>query len=185
LLFLIVSLFSVNIRRLRVSVEHDLGASDAAPKTLRLFVPYWIKNHSSIPLSYRIVEGEPTESSEADSLSRPDSLSRVAKSSKFSLKYSSKSLVRRGTMSQRNMQVLEDIEDCSTNYVMLSPQDYLNRSAGVRSESRDNNNFSPARVAISVAVGGCTQYSIGVSLFELENKVCTVLCMHLIYCLSS
>ena len=88
-------------------------------------------------------------------------------------------------MSQRNMQVLEDIEDCSTNYVMLSPQDYLNRSAGVRSESRDNNNFSPARVAISVAVGGCTQYSIGVSLFELENKVCTVLCMRLIFCLSS
>lgn len=57
-----------------MSVEHDLGASDAAPKTLRLFVPYWIKNHSSIPLSYRIVEGEPTESSEADSLTRPDSL---------------------------------------------------------------------------------------------------------------
>ena len=159
----------MNIRRLRVSVEHDLGASDAAPKTLRLFVPYWIKNHSSIPLSYRIVEGEPTENSDADSLSRPESLSRVAKSSKFSLKYSSKSLVRRGTMS-RNMQVLEVIEDCGTNYVMLSPQDYLNRSAGMRSESRDNN-FSSARVAISVAVGSCTQYSIGVSLFELENKV--------------
>ncbi|AQK59115.1 calcium-dependent lipid-binding family protein [Zea mays] len=156
-------------RRLRVSVEHDLGASDAAPKTLRLFVPYWIKNHSSIPLCYRIVEGESTESTEADSLSRPDSLSRVSKSSKFSLKYSSKSLVRRGTMSHRNMQVLEDIEDCSTDYVMLSPQDYLNRSAGMRSESRDNN-FSPARVAISMAVGGCTQYSVGVSLFELENK---------------
>jgi len=156
-------------RRLRVSVEHDLGASDAAPKTLRLFVPYWIKNHSSIPLCYHIVEGESTESTEADSLSRPDSLSRVSKSSKFSLKYSSKSLVRRGTMSHRNMQVLEDIEDCSTDYVMLSPQDYLNRSAGMRSESRDNN-FSPARVAISMAVGGCTQYSVGVSLFELENK---------------
>lgn len=86
-------------------------------------------------------------------------------------------------MSQRNMHVLEDIEDCSTNCVMLSPQDYLNRSAGVRSESR-NNNFSPARVAISVAVGGCTQYSIGVSLFELENKVCNVLFMRLIYFLS-
>lgn len=171
----------VNFRRLRVSVEHDLGASDAAPKTLRLFVPYWIKNHSSIPLCYHIVEGESTESTEADSLSRPDSLSRVSKSSKFSLKYSSKSLVRRGTMSHRNMQVLEDIEDCSTDYVMLSPQDYLNRSAGMRSESRDNN-FSPARVAISMAVGGCTQYSVGVSLFELENKVCNVLCLHLIYC---
>ncbi|XP_062219043.1 uncharacterized protein LOC133918926 [Phragmites australis] len=154
-------------RRLRVSVEHDLGASDAAPKTLRLFVPYWIKNHSSIPLSYRIVEVEPTESSDADSLSKPDSLSRSARSSKFSLRYSSKSLVRRGTMSQRNMQILEVIEDCSTNCVMLSPQDYMNRS--MRSESRDNN-FSPARIAISVAVGSCTQYSIGVSLFELENK---------------
>ncbi|KAL6634351.1 hypothetical protein ACP70R_027022 [Stipagrostis hirtigluma subsp. patula] len=155
-------------RRLRVSVEHDLGASDAAPKTLRLFVPYWIKNLSSIPLSYRIVEVEPTESSEADSLTKPDSL-RPMKSSKFSLKYSSKSLVRRGTMAPRNMQIMEVIEDCNTNYVMLSPQDYMNRSAGMRSESRENN-FSPARIAISVAVGSCTQYSIGVSLFELENK---------------
>lgn len=163
----------MKIRRLRVSVEHDLGASDAAPKTLRLFVPYWIKNNSSIPLSYRIVEVEPTENSDVDSLSRPDSLSRAAKSSKFSLRYSSKSLVRRGTVSQRNMQILEVIEDCSTNYVMLSPQDYMNRSAGLRYDSRDNN-FSPARVAISVAVGSCTQYSIGVSLIELENKVYNV-----------
>ncbi|KAL6841988.1 hypothetical protein ACP4OV_028188 [Aristida adscensionis] len=155
-------------RRLRVSVEHDLGASDAAPKTLRLFVPYWIKNHSSIPLSYRIVEVESTESSDAESISKPDSL-RPLKSSKFSIKYSSKSLVRRATIAQRNTQILEVIEDCSTNYVMLSPQDYMNRSASMRSEIRDNN-FSPARIAISVAVASCTQYSIGVSLFELENK---------------
>ena len=118
-------------RRLRVSVERDLGASDAAPKTLRLFVPYWIKNNSSIPLSYRIVEVEPAENSDADSLSRPnslsgpDSLSRAAKSSKFSLRYSSKSLVRRGSISQRNSQILDAIEDCGTNYVMLSPQDYV------------------------------------------------------------
>ncbi|XP_062223332.1 uncharacterized protein LOC133922148 [Phragmites australis] len=156
-------------RRLRVSVEHDLGASDAAPKTLRLFVPYWIKNHSSIPLSYRIVEVEPTQSSDADSLSKPDSLGRPVKSSKFSLRYSSKSLARRGTVSQRNMQILEVIEDCSTNYVMISPQDYMSRSSGMRSESGDKN-FSPARIAISVAVSSCTQYSIGVSLFELESK---------------
>ncbi|KAK3157946.1 hypothetical protein QOZ80_2AG0130600 [Eleusine coracana subsp. coracana] len=156
-------------RRLRVSVEHDLGASDAATKTLRLFVPYWIKNHSSIPLSYRIVEVEPTESSDADSVGKPDFLSRPVKSSKFSLRYSSKSLIRRSTMPQRNTQIMEVIEDCSTNYVMLSPQDYMNRSASMRSESGDNN-FSPARIAISVAVGSCTQYSIGVSLFELENK---------------
>ncbi|BAF08745.2 Os02g0470400 [Oryza sativa Japonica Group] len=48
-------------------------------------------------------------------------------------------------------------------------KDYMNRSAGVRFESRDNNS-SPARVAICVAVGSCKQYSIGVSLFDLENK---------------
>uniref|UniRef100_A0ACD5YZI2 Uncharacterized protein n=1 Tax=Avena sativa TaxID=4498 RepID=A0ACD5YZI2_AVESA len=155
-------------RRLRVSVERDLGTSDAAPKTLRLFVPYWIKNNSSLPLSYRIVEVEPVENADADSLSRPDSLSRAARSSKFSLRYSSKSLVRRGSMSQRNSQILDAIEDCGTNYVMLSPQDYMNRSAYMR-ESRDNN-FSPARVAICAAIGSCKQYSIGVSLFELENK---------------
>jgi vacuolar protein sorting-associated protein 13A/C len=96
-------------------------------------------------------------------------LSKAAKSSKFSLRYSSKSLVRRGSISQRNCQILDIIEDCGTDYVMLSPQDYVNRSTNMR-ESRDNN-FSPARVAICVAVGSCKQYSIGVSLFELENKV--------------
>uniref|UniRef100_A0A0E0JZW8 C2 domain-containing protein n=1 Tax=Oryza punctata TaxID=4537 RepID=A0A0E0JZW8_ORYPU len=131
-------------RRFRVSVEHDLGASDAAPKTLRLFVPYWIKNISSIPLSYRIFEVEPTEISDADSLSRPDSLSRAAKSSKFSLRYSSKSLIRRGPVAQRNIHILEVIEDCSTDCVMLSPQDYMDCSAGVRFESRDNNS-NPAQ----------------------------------------
>jgi vacuolar protein sorting-associated protein 13A/C len=73
-------------------------------------------------------------------------------------------------MPQRNTQIMEVIDDCSTNYVMLSPQDYMSRSASMRSESGDNN-FSPARIAISVAVSGCIQYSIGVSLFELENKV--------------
>ncbi|XP_015689233.1 uncharacterized protein LOC102707936 [Oryza brachyantha] len=156
-------------RRLRVSVEHDLGASDAATKTLRLFVPYWIKNNSSVPLSYRIVEVEPTENSDADTLTRPDSLSRAAKSSKFSLRYSSKSLVRRGPVAQRNVHILEAIDHCSTDYVMLSPQDYMNRSAGRRFESQDSN-FSPARVAICVAVGSCKQYSVGVSLSELENK---------------
>jgi vacuolar protein sorting-associated protein 13A/C len=167
---------------LRVSVERDLGASDAAPKTLRLFVPYWIKNNSSVPLSYRIVEVEPAENADAESVSRPDSLSRAAKSSKFSLRYSSKSLVRRGSISQRNSQILDVIEDCGTNYVMLSPQDYVNRSTNMR-ESRGNN-FSPARVAICVAVGSCKQYSIGVSLFELENKVYSVI-LHIFIILSS
>jgi len=33
-ILLFISLILMNIRRLRVSVEHDLGASDAAPKTL-------------------------------------------------------------------------------------------------------------------------------------------------------
>jgi vacuolar protein sorting-associated protein 13A/C len=167
---LIISFIFLDFRRLRVSVERDLGASDTATKTIRLFVPYWIKNHSTIPLSYRIVEVEPTESSDADLLGKSDSLSRQVKSSKFSLRYSSKSLIRRSTMPQRNTQIMEVIDDCSTNYVMLSPQDYMSRSASMRSESGDNN-FSPARIAISVAVSGCIQYSIGVSLFELENKV--------------
>uniref|UniRef100_A0A0E0NER2 C2 domain-containing protein n=1 Tax=Oryza rufipogon TaxID=4529 RepID=A0A0E0NER2_ORYRU len=119
-------------RRLRVSVEHDLGASDAAPKTLRLFVPYWIKNISSIPLSYRIVEIF------------------------FKISYQ-----KRPSGTEKYAHI--------GDYVMLSPQDYMNRSAGVRFESRDNNS-SPARVAICVAVGSCKQYSIGVSLFDLENK---------------
>ncbi|XP_073012998.1 uncharacterized protein [Typha latifolia] len=152
-------------RRLRVSVEHDLGGTDAAPKTVRLFVPYWIQNDSSLPLSYRIVEVEPLENADTDSVL----LTRAVKSAKFALKHSSKSFDRRNTSSRSNIQILDVIEDFGPNCVMLSPQDYINRSGVLPFQSRNDTSTS-TRLGISVAVHHSGYYSPGISFLELESK---------------
>ncbi|KAK7291737.1 hypothetical protein RIF29_07114 [Crotalaria pallida] len=144
-------------RRLRVSIEHDMGGTSAAPKTLRFFVPYWIVNDSSLTLAYRVVEVEPLENAEMDS----DHLSRAVKSAKTALKSpisSVGSMDRRQATSRRNLQVLEAIEDNSPFPSMLSPQDHAIRSG-----------VSP-RVGISVSISRSEVYSSGISLLELENK---------------
>ncbi|XP_078179744.1 uncharacterized protein LOC144573852 isoform X2 [Carex rostrata] len=152
-------------RRLRVSVERDSGRSVTAPKTVRIFVPYWIQNDSPIHLSYRIVEVEPLESTDTDS----QLLTRAAKSAKLALRYSSKALDRRGSSSRRNVQILESIEDSNPNCIMLSPQDYLNRSVVLPFQSRGET-FATARVGISVSISNSTHFSPGISLLELETK---------------
>lgn len=143
-----------------------MGGSEAAPKTVRLFVPYWIQNDTSVPLSYRVVELEPSENSDTDNLL----LTRAIKSTKLTLRNSSKSLDRLKTSSQRNIQVLEVIEDFNPKCVMLSPQDYMNRSGVLPFQSKGET-FTSTRVGISVAAHDSTYYSPGVSLLELESKV--------------
>ncbi|KAK4405432.1 putative vacuolar protein sorting-associated protein 13A [Sesamum angolense] len=78
-------------RRLRVSIERDLGGSAAAQKTIRFFVPYWIGNNSFLPLAYRVVEIEPLEGADVDSLL----ISQDVKSEKSALRYPSTSVVGR------------------------------------------------------------------------------------------
>ncbi|CAL9040995.1 unnamed protein product [Musa banksii] len=152
-------------RRLRVSVEHDLGGTDASPKTIRFFVPYWIQNDSSVPLSYRIVEVEPVDSSDADSLL----ISRAVKSAKFSMRSSSKSFDRRNSNTRRNIQIYDVIEDISPKFVMFSPQDFMNRSGSMSFQSRGSSTCT-SRVGISIAVSHSDKYSLGISLLELESK---------------
>ncbi|KEH32375.1 calcium-dependent lipid-binding-like protein [Medicago truncatula] len=150
-------------RRLRVSIEHDMGGTSAAPKTLRLFVPYWIANDSSLPLAYRLVEVEPLENAETDSVL----LSRAVKSAKTALKNPISSMDRRHFSSRRNLQVLETIEDNSPFPSMLSPQDYAGRS-GVFQSQKDT--YLSPRLGISVSMRYSEVYSPGISLLELENK---------------
>ncbi|XP_027330645.1 uncharacterized protein LOC113846496 isoform X2 [Abrus precatorius] len=151
-------------RKLRVSIEHDMGGTSAAPKTLRLFVPYWIVNDSSLALAYRMVEVEPSEKAETDSAL----LSRV-KSAKTALKNPISSLDRRHSSSRRNIQVLEIIEDNSPFPSMLSPQDYSGRSGATVFQSPKDTYLSP-RLGISVSMQSSEVYSPGISLLELENK---------------
>lgn len=150
---------------MRVSVEYDMGPTNAAPKSVRLFVPYWIHNDSSVPLSYRIVEVDPLENLDADSQT-----TRAFKSTKFTLKHSSKSIDRKSSYSKRNSSVLEVIDDFSPNCVMLSPQDYISNS-GASSSSSCTDGLLSTRVGISVAVHNSEHYSPGISLTDLERMV--------------
>ncbi|KAH1088253.1 hypothetical protein AAZX31_07G215500 [Glycine max] len=148
-------------RKLRVSIEHDMGGTSAAPKTLRLFVPYWIVDDFSLSLAYRVVEVEPLENVEMDSVL----LSRAVKSAKTALKNPIGSLDRRHSNSRRSLQVLEVIEDNSPFPSMLSPQDYAGRSGVSMFQSPKD-----TRLGISVSMQSSEVYSSGISLLELEKK---------------
>ncbi|XP_071939359.1 uncharacterized protein [Coffea arabica] len=151
-------------RRLRVSIERDIGGSNASPKTIRLFVPYWISNDTSLSLAYQVVEIEPLESADVDSLA----LSK-AKSAKIAMKATPGSLLGRQISSRKNVQVLEIIEDTSPVPSMLSPQDYIGRGGVMLFSSRNDNYLSP-RVGISVALRSSEYFSAGISLLDLEKK---------------
>ncbi|XP_048235070.1 uncharacterized protein LOC8261314 isoform X2 [Ricinus communis] len=138
-------------RRLRVSIERDMGGTIAAPKTIRFFVPYWIVNDSSLPLAYRIVEIEPLDNA------------------KTPLKNPSNSLERKYFGAKRNIQVLEFIEETSPLPSMLSPQDSAGRGGVILFQSQKDSYMSP-RVGLAVAVRHCEVYSPGISLLELEKK---------------
>ncbi|XP_017974971.1 PREDICTED: uncharacterized protein LOC18603726 [Theobroma cacao] len=152
-------------RRLRVSIERDMGGTSAAPKTIRFFVPYWIINDSSLPLAYQVVEIEGSDSADMDS----HSLSRAVKSARTVLRTPSYSMERRHSGSRRNIQVLEAIEDTSPIPSMLSPQDFAGRSGVMLFPSQKDTYVSP-RVGIAVAIRNSETYSPGISLLELEKK---------------
>lgn len=130
-----------------MSIERDLGGTIAAPKFIRLFVPYWIVNDSSLPLAYRIVEIEPIDNGD----------SSIFKSTKHSAP-------------RKNVQVLDVIADTSPLPSMLSPQDYVGRGNVHLFTSRNDTYLSP-KVGIALAMYDSENYSPGISLVELEKKV--------------
>lgn len=152
-------------RRLRVSIERDMGGTIAAPKTIKIFVPYWIVNDSSLHLAYRVVEIDPLDNADLDS----PLLSRAVKSARTSFKSPSNSMERRHQGPTKSLQVLEIIEDTSPVPSMLSPQDYASRSGVMQFSSRNDAHLSP-RLGIAVAVRHSENYSPGISLLDLENK---------------
>ncbi|KAM7259519.1 hypothetical protein ACFE04_015260 [Oxalis oulophora] len=140
-----------NKRRLRVNIERDMGATSAASKTIRFFVPYWITNDSFLPLTYRVVEIESSENADVES----HSLSRSFKSARTAFKHPINSMDRKFSGSRRDIQVVESIEDISPIPSMLSPQDSAGRSG---------------RFGLAVAIRQSDYFSPGISLLELEKK---------------
>lgn len=147
-------------------IEHDMGGTTAAPKTIRFFVPYWIVNDSSLPLAYRVVEVEPLENVDTDS----QILSKAVKSAKMALKSPTNSTEKKHSAPRRNIQVLEVIEDTSPFPCMLSPQDNAGRSGVTLFQSQKDSYVSP-RVGIAVAMRHSQIFSAGISLLDLEKKV--------------
>lgn len=143
-----------------------MGGTTASPKTIRFFVPYWISNDSFLSLAYRVVEIEPLESADADSLL----LSKAVKSAKTALRSPTILVDRRHVGPRKNIQVLETIEDTTPMPNMLSPQDYVGRGGVMLFSSRNDAYLSP-RVGIAVAIRNSDNYSPGISLLELEKKV--------------
>lgn len=149
-----------------MTIERDLGGTIAAPKTVRFFIPYWVINDSSLPLAYRLVEVEPLDKADVDTMI----LSRAVKSAKLALKHPSNSMDRRHSGPRKNIQVLEIIEDTTPVPSMLSPQDYAGRS-GVISFTSNKDAHLSSRVGIAVAIRNSEIFSPGISFHELENKV--------------
>ncbi|KAI8002909.1 putative vacuolar protein sorting-associated protein 13D [Camellia lanceoleosa] len=152
-------------KTLRVSIERDMGGTAVAPKTIRFFIPYWISNESSLSLGYRVVEIEPLESVDAESLLP----SKSFKSAKTALRSPINLMDRRPVGLRKNVQVLEAIEDTSPTPSMLSPQDYVGRGGVMLFSTRNDAYLSP-RVGIAVAIRNSEFYSPGISLLELEKK---------------
>ncbi|KAK1380403.1 Calcium-dependent lipid-binding family protein [Heracleum sosnowskyi] len=152
-------------RRLRVSIDRDMGGSIAAPKTIRFFVPYWISNDSSLPLAYQVVEIEPLETSDVGSRH----ISKKVKSGTASVRSPKISADKNFFGSKKNLQVLEVIEDTSPTPSMLSPQEYVGRGGVVLFSSRNDGYLSP-RVGIAVSIRNSENYSPGISLLDLEKK---------------
>lgn len=152
-----------------MTIERDLGGTIAAPKTIRFFIPYWVINDSSLPLAYRLVEVEPLDKADVDTMI----ISRAVKSAKLALKHSSNSIDRRHSGPRKNIQVLEIIEDTTPVPSMLSPQDYPCRG-GVISFTSNKDAHMSSRVGIAVAIRNSEIFSPGVSFHELENKVTLV-----------
>ncbi|XP_020520361.1 uncharacterized protein LOC18430003 [Amborella trichopoda] len=152
-------------RRLRVSIERDLGGSTAAPKTMRFFVPYWIRNDSYLPLSYHLVELEYLDADDTDFLL----LSKAVKSAKSAMKQPPNSVGAKKSSSRRNVRTLEVIEESSSTQVMLSPLDYINHSAILPFPARNESFLSP-KLGVAVSCHQCNYYGPGISLLELENK---------------
>ena len=100
-----------------MSVELVMGGTTVDPKITSFHVAYWIINDSSLSLAHRVVELEPPESVDLNSLP----LSRAVKYAKMALRNPINSLNKRHSSVRRNAQVLEEIEDTTPIPSMLSP----------------------------------------------------------------
>lgn len=122
-----------------------------------------------------MVEIDPSESADVD----PLSVTKPARSGKFSFRGTFSLSKPKSTSSRRNIQVLEAIDHTTPTPNMFSPQDYVGQGGNMLFSSRNDAYLSP-RVGIAVATQNSDVFSAGLSLLELEKKV-----SHIFYSLNN
>ena len=134
-----------------MSVENDMGGSDVSAKIVRLFVPYWLRNDATVPLSCRLVEIEPTSSHQADS-NWLHLASKAAKNSTQMPEHSGGARPSAGVAGKvlRSLEIIEDAPDAQP--IMLSLPGMEN-------------------VGLAVALNSAGVFSTAIALKAFEDKV--------------
>lgn len=156
-----------NGRRLQVSVERDFGTTNAAARTVRIFVPYWLCNRAALPLSYCLVEVEPAKGSDGDS----PWLMRAVKAAKHASSRPSHLQQSKTPRIQKVVQSLDVLENNVGTPTMLSFQAQLNKTGFIPFSPRtaDDGLMSP-RLGISVCASRSNHFKYGISFKDLEEN---------------
>lgn len=151
-----------------MSVERDFGTTNAAARTVRVFVPYWICNRAALPLSYCLVEVEPAKGSDGDS----PWLMRAVKAAKHASSRPSHLQQSKTPRIQKVVQCLDVLENNVGTPTMLSFQAQLNKTGFIPFSPRtaDDGLMSP-RLGISVCASRSNHFKYGISFKDLEENV--------------
>lgn len=134
-----------------MSIENDAGGSEISSKIIRLFVPYWLRNDTSIPLSCRLVEIEPPNSKYTD-LNWLQLAIKAAENNE-SLPEGDKRQDKSSTLAKKIIRSIETIEDAQPNEpIMLSLP------------AMDN-------IGLAVAMNPKGMFSSAIALKAFEDKV--------------
>eukprot|EP00271_Cylindrocystis_brebissonii_P008358 TRINITY_DN2254_c0_g1_i1.p1 TRINITY_DN2254_c0_g1~~TRINITY_DN2254_c0_g1_i1.p1 ORF type:complete len:1958 (-),score=356.45 TRINITY_DN2254_c0_g1_i1:258-5252(-) len=139
-------------RKLRVSVENDMGGSEVAAKIVRLFVPYWLRNDALVSLSCRLVEIEPPASTQQD-INWLEQAAKAAQNAKEMPTHVARNTGQSTAMASKVIRSLEAIEDAQDSQpIMLSLP-------------------SVSNVGLAVALNPSGVFSSAIALKAFENKM--------------
>lgn len=152
-------------RRLQISLEHDFGSTNTASRTVRIFVPYWLCNKAALPLSYCLVEVEPSTGSDTET----PWLLRAVKAAKQASRRPSHSPQSKASRLRRVVQQLGAIENTGATPTMLSPQLQYNRTGFMPFSPRADDGLLSPRLGISASLHH-NSYQDGISFRDLEDN---------------
>lgn len=164
-------------RKLRVSLENDFGNTTGSAKIVRLFVPYWLCDDAALPLSYRLVEIEPSGSETGDS----SWLNKAAKAAKQAARRPARGEESKKSHLHKVVQSLEVLEDSHGAPAMLSLQAQSDRIGGLSLANNTEGGPLSPRLGLVVTIGNNTRCSYALSFRDLEENVSCIVLL-LVFC---